>query len=497
MSGTTPATPDTKFKSLEASSSESPSLFDRTLSPALLLTDQQADNSLRHLHRLHDTPVSSQFGGRPLKQSNSSRPSWGPTPDSRATKSKLRLLADLPGPSDASSSTNLAHPNPTTSRSLGGVTNKGKPRFSLFAKPAFASQSKPLDQDDQDPLNARQDARSGGAAQDAEDDSLRFGHDLLTNRLADTSGLDEAENLMDDGDDTFLRHAILGHSGPTKGQLPETPTSDAAPESREQMQRQLAELRKMNDMFEAYESMLRGSANQIETFAQRIEETDALLDVYIDLLRQSEQTQQLLQDGDWKGATEDASAHALSLALAEREAQRLREEAEAQAEAEEAARIAAEDARQEAARRKAAMEEKSKAGLGRGSGMGRGGARGARGGGGGGGGTLAPRGASTVAGGRGRGTGAGAGIGRPAGSAVARSASSSNSVSGIARGRSVSGSGSATRGARGGGGATAASGRIAASSAGSTTTTRRASSNIGGGLGGQYSEVKSSGYGPR
>lgn len=42
----------------------------------------------------------------------------------------------------------------------------------------------------------------------------------------------------------------------------------------------------------------------MQVFAQRIEDTNALLDVYIDLLRQTDRTQRLLLDGEWKGATE-------------------------------------------------------------------------------------------------------------------------------------------------------------------------------------------------
>lgn len=37
--------------------------------------------------------------------------------------------------------------------------------------------------------------------------------------------------------------------------------------------------------------------------------TSRLLDIYIDLLRQSERTQKLLLDPDWKGATEVSSFH--------------------------------------------------------------------------------------------------------------------------------------------------------------------------------------------
>lgn len=64
----------------------------------------------------------------------------------------------------------------------------------------------------------------------------------------------------------------------------------------------------------------------LQNFAQRIEETNSLLDIYIDLLRQADRTQQLLLDPDWKGATADEAAHTLALELAERERRRKQEE---------------------------------------------------------------------------------------------------------------------------------------------------------------------------
>ena len=41
-----------------------------------------------------------------------------------------------------------------------------------------------------------------------------------------------------------------------------------------------------------------------QVFAERIDDTNKLLDIYIDLLRQAEKTQTLLTDPEWKGATE-------------------------------------------------------------------------------------------------------------------------------------------------------------------------------------------------
>jgi hypothetical protein len=105
-----------------------------------------------------------------------------------------------------------------------------------------------------------------------------------------------------------------------------------------------------------------------------------LLDIYIDLMRQADRTQQLLLDTDWKGATEDESAHALALELAEREKRRKQEEAQQaarmaalQKKEAEAARLEAEQA--EAARLEAEQAEQRRTAASSGRGLEAGGRR--------------------------------------------------------------------------------------------------------------------------
>lgn len=300
--------------------------------------------------------------------------------------------------------------------------------------------------------------------------------DLTINGLPDASALVSSSSVLDssaiDADDEYIREALSGKRASAR---PSTggPTPAESKESQELAARQLTELRRMNDVFEAFEKMLRGSAGQINAFAQRVQETDDLLNIYIGLLRQTEKTQQLLQDQDWKGTSEDASAHALSVALAERETQRLQAEAlareqEAQRAAEEAALRAEEDERrrQEEARRAAAGGTRGGRGRAAVSGSTRGTARGA---------AASARGASTAA---------------TRGRVVSSRTTTEDGAAGSVRTTTAPVS---TRGASARGRSASATGRGPARPSGIPTRTVLGSS----GLGGQYANVKSSGYGPR
>ncbi|KAK0567112.1 hypothetical protein OC861_002887 [Tilletia horrida] len=162
--------------------------------------------------------------------------------------------------------------------------------------------------------------------------------------------------------------------------LSEHPTLDAAAlrasamrDREEALKRNLIEARRMNEVFEAYEAMLLGSAEQIDQFAQQVRNTDTLLDSYIALLRDSSRTQELLLSPEWKGASADsAEAHELAVALAQRETERVRaleeqrrREAEIERRRREAEMAERERAKEEEARR-AALVASSGAGGSRG-----------------------------------------------------------------------------------------------------------------------------------
>ncbi|CBQ72451.1 conserved hypothetical protein [Sporisorium reilianum SRZ2] len=427
-------------------------LLDEHLSPALV------QGSLRDLN-ISDSPLNGPLratasnnsaAATSVKKPMKSRPSWGSAAvldanNSAKAMSKMRLLAGL--------DINDENKPPVSKRPPTSSAGGARPRFSLFAKPGV-------------PTNLMPKKTHSPSEPDEDED------DVTIAGLPDASALASSSSMLDssavDVDDEYIREALLGKRASAR-QSTGGPTPTESKESQEQAARQLAELRRMNDVFEAFEKMLRGSAGQINAFARRVQETDDLLNIYIGLLRQTEKTQQLLQDQDWKGSTEDATAHEESLAHAERETQRLQAEAlarelEAQRAAEQAALQAQEDERrrQEDARRAAA-----------------GGARGR-------GRAVSSSTRGTARGGTARGASTTAARGRAVSSRTAATASDSSAPSTRSASASARGAPASTRSA-------SATARGTARPSG--IPTRAASGSAG--LGGQYANVKSSGYGPR
>lgn len=448
MMPTLPTTP----KPSGSDAADSSWLLDENLSPALVQGSMQDLNiSDSPLHGPLRTTASTNSTADPIsrvKKPMKSRPSWGSAAvldanNSVKAMSSMRLLAGL--------DVNDENKPPVSGRAP--VSSKpagtGRPRFSLFAKPGVPTNLMPK--------KAQQQT-------EPEDDD----EDVTLGRLPDASILGPSSTMLDssaiDADDEYIREALLGKRASAR---PSTggPTPSESKESQQQAARQLAELRRMNDVFEAFEKMLRGSAGQINAFAKRVQETDDLLNIYIGLLRQTEKTQQLLQDQDWKGTTDDATAHALSVALAQRETQRLHAEAQArEQEAQRAAEEAAALQAQEEERRR--LEESRRA---------------------------------NGVGARGRGR-AVSGTTR----AATRIATARGSATSATRGRAVSTrtttTDSSAPASRGGAAASSARGRSVSTSARGTARpsaipTRAVSGSAG--LSGQYANVKSSGYGPR
>ncbi|WRT65079.1 uncharacterized protein IL334_002021 [Kwoniella shivajii] len=209
-------------------------------------------------------------------------------------------------------------------------------------------------------------------------------------------------------------------------------------EKEDKLRSSLYELRKMNEVFEGVIGALEGVRGHNQRLADRVQQTSALLDEYTSIMGQAEHTQKLLMNPKWTGSSDDAEAIQAAEQARVLSIQR----------AEENSRRVAESARlaEEERERRSLEREKSDSSRGRGRGRG----VGVRGGG-------VASGVPTAA--RGRGTG----IPRPS------VAPSRPPTTGIKRG----------------------------SGTGTTNTNTMGTSTGGGGLGGQYSHVKSSGYGPR
>ncbi|KAN0064646.1 hypothetical protein ACQY0O_002276 [Thecaphora frezii] len=506
MSTPSPQTPPSRHRKLSAN--HSPGLLDQSLSPGAIL-----DTSMNDLH-LADTPLAFHrpLGGSAATASSlhhaarqpKSRPSWGSAalldaPASAKARGKMRFLQNIDQASDQSVAGGATTSNPPMS----GATRAGagRPRFSLFAKPGLPSTQLTVPKPKSTGAVSDTDEDLDGdlsAAIEQQDPADSAGPSSSSSRsAAPAATVADDDNGGDDDDDSFLREAILGKGSAASDLSAAHDTAEAGPsyggtcgsgkETADQVSRQLHELKRLNTVFEAYETALRGSAGQLEAFAQRIGETDDLLNIYIDLLRQTERTQQLLHESEWKGTTQDAEeVHRLEIEMQERETRRLQAEAQAREEAQRAAAEAAERAQrkaEEAEHRKIeaqrlAAERGTARGRGRGTGSAvgtRGTAVGARDG--------VARTASTSAATRGRGATA-----RPAstGTATARSGIARGASTGLGRGRPLP---TSTAGGR----------SVSSSSSGARTASSgiptRATSSAG--LGGQYANVKSSGYGRR
>ncbi|WVQ76749.1 hypothetical protein IAR50_006423 [Cryptococcus sp. DSM 104548] len=199
----------------------------------------------------------------------------------------------------------------------------------------------------------------------------------------------------------------------------------------------LYELRKFNEVFDGFIGALEGVKGHNERLAERVQQTSALLDEYTAILGQSEHTKRLLSNPRWTGASDDQAAIAAEQAAAAL--------AQHRAQQEEAARVEALRREEEERQRRAEQREKEKEKEG----------------------ALAAR--RGVARGRGR-IGMGVGRGGAGSGSTARG-------TGIPRPSSLPRPSSAT---------------------GSASSARRgAPSTTASGTVGNYTHVKSSGYGPR
>lgn len=168
----------------------------------------------------------------PSKAKAGGRPSWGPK--SSPTKGKMRLLEGLD--KDVASTSQPSQVR-RKERTLGGFgqdkAGTSRPRQSMFAKPNVPQPRQSISTED---VNEREEE---GEESFYKDPALSSSTGSVKDRVA----------------------AI--EASRTQSDLKQISSSNGT-ESKEQMDNQLAELKKMNQVFEAYESMLTASADQIE-----------------------------------------------------------------------------------------------------------------------------------------------------------------------------------------------------------------------------------------
>jgi len=216
--------------------------------------------TLEHIHLGNDGESNKRKPAASKKTAGAKpRPSWGPpssaiSSDAKKQGGKMRLLQglqdDWEGAAQPTNSSNSSSATTTTRRGLGGMMDadpsgagagastgagrSAKPRFSLFAKPAFP---------------AVPSTTASGASESAAASGPR-----------DSAG----ENAQGSSSASSAPGAATVGSNAQRAMEDAPPTQEGRGESKEAVAKQLAELRMMNETFESYERMLGGATEQID-----------------------------------------------------------------------------------------------------------------------------------------------------------------------------------------------------------------------------------------
>lgn len=202
---------------------------DLSISDLSLLSSPQAQAKKTARPSLARQAVSSSSRGRPSLASGK-----------QADQNNLRFLQGV-NSSNTTKKTTTGGPPPTAASNRNGKAAANKRRVSLFA-----------------PIGPSSDADGDGG-----DESL-----VGQGAAASSSSSKLPQTTSQDADESLSAAMKIG----TKSRETVPPTKDAsqgeastdASESKDQIQRQLDELSRMNGTFEAYERMLQGTAGQIE-----------------------------------------------------------------------------------------------------------------------------------------------------------------------------------------------------------------------------------------
>ncbi|KAI0305645.1 hypothetical protein B0F90DRAFT_1808848 [Multifurca ochricompacta] len=113
--------------------------------------------------------------------------------------------------------------------------------------------------------------------------------------------LGEAEEHEDENEDSAAAADVTVRVG---GEDPDR-TRLAAQSREEKLQNDIFVLRQLNGAFAVYNDALRETRTGTERIARQLEQTDALLNKYINILSKSEQVTRLIFDERWMGAEAD------------------------------------------------------------------------------------------------------------------------------------------------------------------------------------------------
>lgn len=264
---------------------------------------------------------SAQTSGRPstTHHASSSSPPLPSSPLKRRDESQLRLLQGVKANAGRATAEKAAGGPPVTKPRL------GKARPSLFGPSALPSSEPPVASSSEQAQDDDEEEEEGVEEHGAD------GHDHAQGRGALTPPPVSQTNTQRASNDLRSSLGVLKAAGGTT-------------ETKEQMQRQLDQLAKMNSTFEGFERMLQGTEGQLDVsipgcariiksvsdipstqlFTQRLGSTSSLLSSYIDLLLRASDHQTLLLDPQWQGQRLDEQKHVEAMRELEEELERRR-----------------------------------------------------------------------------------------------------------------------------------------------------------------------------
>lgn len=111
--------------------------------------------------------------------------------------------------------------------------------------------------------------------------------------------MDSLESILLPSGSRLLSESSLDDLGSSSSHLPQTPTRG------EKLQNDLFVLRKLNGTFRLYNEALSETESGTERVAVQLEQTNALLDKYVDILAASEKVTRLMFDERWGGGEAD------------------------------------------------------------------------------------------------------------------------------------------------------------------------------------------------
>ncbi|CAG8508775.1 10029_t:CDS:2 [Cetraspora pellucida] len=113
-------------------------------------------------------------------------------------------------------------------------------------------------------------------------------------------------SLLNDNDTSWFTHSLLNDNDSSawfakRESIPDNSNYDNSLDS--SLRKEYRTLLQLNEMFEKVNNNMDQANLNLQQFSNTVEQTDQLLDIWINILSQSIHTQQLLSDPSWQGSS--------------------------------------------------------------------------------------------------------------------------------------------------------------------------------------------------